>query len=75
MPDDSTTQKLRREPYPDEYLLDDITCPNCKKETPHALRDGGHERDSSADRKECLVCGWYSLGMFSGYRPPYTYAV
>lgn len=32
-------------------------CVECGRETPHLVVTGTHERDSSGDSAECLVCG------------------
>lgn len=37
-------------------------CTHCERTTPHVREDGGHERDSSNDYEECLVCGWFKWG-------------
>ena len=39
---------------------DTYDCKICDKETMHEIYCTGHERDSSGDRKTCLVCGEYS---------------
>lgn len=41
-------------------------CTHCDAETDHLCRDSGHERDSSRDWQQCLVCKRYQFG-HSGY--------
>jgi hypothetical protein len=44
-------------------------CGHCNRGTLHKCRDDTHERDSSADWRECQVCGYYRLGI-GKYQPP-----
>jgi len=48
---------------------DTLHCDHCDRDTPHRCMDGGHERDSSGDYRECLECGWYRMGG-GEYEPP-----
>lgn len=34
-----------------------LFCSHCGIHTPHLCHDSGHERDSSGDRRKCLLCG------------------
>ena len=52
-----------------EYI-DDKYCDNCKKETEHKIVSQGHERDSSNDTFECLVCHWWGTYLTDEYHPP-----
>jgi transcriptional regulator NrdR family protein len=45
--------------------IDEGYCPNCDKDTQQRYVDSEHERDSSQDRRECLVCHWTYSG-FTG---------
>lgn len=45
-----------------ETWKDEAYCKKCKRETDHQYTDGGHERDSSNDRRECLECGESVMG-------------
>jgi len=49
---------------------DEAFCDHCDRDTPHLFRDSGHERDSSNDTRECLVCRWYWSGLTDEYSPP-----
>jgi len=55
----------RKAPY-----LAERFCDHCERDTQHNCRDSDHERDSSADYQECLVCHWYCTGMSGEYHPP-----
>lgn len=46
-------------------------CDHCQKDTTHECKDSDHERDSSGDWQECLVCGWYKTGRSDEYFPGY----
>lgn len=46
----------------DDHYIDERYCNNCNQETEHRCKDSGHERDSSGDYQECLVCGEYKFG-------------
>lgn len=50
-----------------EYYEDTRFCDNCDRYTKHRCKDTGHERDSSWDYQECLVCHWYAMGI-DGFR-------
>jgi DNA-directed RNA polymerase subunit RPC12/RpoP len=56
-------------PKPPHDEIDEYFCPNCSKDTQQKFTDGGHERDSSGDRFECLTCGWAKFG-HGKYEPP-----
>lgn len=45
-----------------EYYEDERFCEHCNAYTMHRCCDSGHERDSSNDYKECLICHWYRSG-------------
>lgn len=45
-------------------------CDHCDEETPHRYSSDGHERDSSGDLHECLVCHWQFSGLTGRYEPP-----
>jgi hypothetical protein len=47
----------------------DCRCDHCGKNTPHRYHDDGHERDSSHDWRQCLVCGWKAWGFTGEYQP------
>lgn len=49
---------------------DERYCQHCARETAHWCTDSDHERDSSADYRECLVCGWRYLGCTGRYEAP-----
>lgn len=51
--------------------IDERLCENCNAETEHSCRDSDHERDSSYDFEECLVCGWWKYGFLSHKGPPF----
>lgn len=44
-------------------------CDHCEADTQQRCIDSGHERDSSGDYQECLVCGWHRWG-FGDWQPP-----
>lgn len=56
-------------PADDGFERDDRYCGHCDRDTPHKCRYSRHERDSSDDYVECLVCHWYATGMSSEYQP------
>ncbi len=56
-----------------EYYEDSRFCEHCNDYTNHKCHDDGHERDSSWDYQECLVCFWYKYGMSTDYSPPIDY--
>lgn len=59
------------EPAPPEAWRDDVHyCDHCERDTPHDAHDSGHERDSSGDWRECLVCRWRYSGLTGRYSPP-----
>lgn len=52
------------------------TCKVCQRETPRLIHDAQHERDSSGDHSECLICGsWYDGwgDLVREYDPPITF--
>lgn len=54
----------------DSACEDEHYCTNCNEYTNHRCYYSNHERDSSQDRFECLVCGWIYLGITGEYEPP-----
>lgn len=48
----------------------ELWCGHCEKTTLQHVRDSGHERDSSGDSQECLVCRWTRCGMSWRWWPP-----
>lgn len=62
---------MPRTPVESEYYEDDRYCTNCDDYTAHKCKDSNHERDSSGDYQECIVCGWYKNGFTDRYHPPY----
>ncbi len=56
----------------DEYE-DTRFCDNCDKYTTHRCKDSDHERDSSMDYQECLVCHWYMTGYDRRYNKPFDW--
>ncbi len=44
-------------------------CSNCDKDTEHDYHSSGHVRDSSYDKKKCLVCQWTAWGSHD-HEPP-----
>lgn len=52
------------------YYLDERLCKHCDTDTKHRCKDSGHERDSSGDYQECLVCKWWMTGYSYEYNPP-----
>lgn len=50
--------------------IDERYCEKCGEYTEHEVRDAEHERDSSGDYEECLICGWWETGMSSVRQPP-----
>lgn len=57
--------KKEKEPVVDEHF-----CDNCDEYTNHKCRYSTHERDSTSDHFECLVCHWYYSGYDGKYHPP-----
>ncbi len=55
---------------PAEVFEMESFCDHCGKNTPHLIENAGHERDSSWDREECLVCHWWNLGLSGTQLPP-----
>ena len=53
------------------YYIDERHCDHCDKDTNHRCKDSGHERDSSGDYQECLVCKWWMTGYRREYNPPH----
>lgn len=49
---------------------DEAFCDHCGRDTEQLFHDGGHERDSSNDYQECLVCRWIKWGHGDTFRPP-----
>lgn len=52
-------------------------CQVCERDTPHLIHDPQHERDSSNDHSECMICGSYYDGwgeLNREYEPPKTFA-
>jgi hypothetical protein len=49
---------------------DEKFCEHCGKDTLHLIHDTEHERDSSRDYFECLVCRWWGFGILGKYNPP-----
>lgn len=45
-------------------------CDNCDEDRPHLGEYSNHERDSSGDCFECLVCRWVYTGISGRYNPP-----
>lgn len=56
----------KKKPY---YYQDEMFCRHCDKDTQHKIHDTDHERDSSGDWRECLVCHWTKSG-HGEYEPP-----
>lgn len=55
-----------------EYV-DEKFCEHCQKDTQHKFTDYGHERDSSQDKFECLICHWWGTGYDDEYSEPTNY--
>jgi hypothetical protein len=54
-----------------EEYTDERFCENCDTYTSQICRDSGHERDSSGDYEECLVCRWYKSGLTNKRSKPF----
>lgn len=65
-----TTARYWVEPKPGEKNRDERFCDHCDEYTMHDIIDSTHERDSSSDWRECLVCGWTYNGLDGYYAPP-----
>lgn len=51
---------------------DDVRyCGHCDQDTPQRCRDDDHERDSSNDYQECVICGWWLTGLRREWSPPH----
>lgn len=50
--------------------LDERYCGHCDADTVQRCEYSDHERDSSGDRQECTVCGWWRTGMSGEWKPP-----
>lgn len=50
--------------------IHEMYCGHCDKDTKQKVTDGGHERDSSNDRQECLECGWVKCGFSDEWIEP-----
>lgn len=61
---------LDKDKFYNEYYIDERHCDHCDKETPHRCKDSTHERDSSDDYQECLVCKWWMMGYSRKYNAP-----
>ena len=49
------------------YYEDERYCPFCDRDTKQKCKDSDHERDSSGDYAECLICG----AVYTGYSGRY----
>lgn len=56
----------------DNITNDNRYCGHCHDFTDQECRDSDHERDSSADWRKCLTCGWEYRGLTGAWHPPYT---
>jgi hypothetical protein len=52
------------------FYKDERYCKNCDEFTLHKCIDGVHERDSSDDYQQCLICGWHKYGFMIDPEPP-----
>lgn len=52
------------------HYEDERFCDHCDRYTQHRCKDSGHERDSSWNYQECLMCHWYKYGINDEYQPP-----
>jgi len=54
----------------EEGYEDEAFCDHCGQDTRQRFHDSGHERDSSNDWRECLVCHWVKFGYADTFSPP-----
>lgn len=57
----------KQKEYKDEYF-----CEHCGKDTMHLVKSYEHERDSSGDLFECLVCHYWRGGLTDEQNPPHN---
>lgn len=66
----ASVQKVVASALQEGEYRDECFCDHCEKDTDHLCYCSGHERDSSGDWRQCLVCNYRYSGFDGKYHAP-----